>query len=177
VLSFTGTTIVNSGDISAGSNFAIGVQGAAAQIYNSGHITGFVGLTKYGDTFVNENHGVFETKLTSYFGYGNDVFVNEQGGTVLAAIDPSVAESSSFVGLERFENKGTISLQDGQVGDTFRISNSFVTAYGYTVYAGAPPIVFNGSGDSRLAIDAFLGGPALPPTTSSSTATCRARPW
>jgi hypothetical protein len=34
-ISSTSTTIVNSGDISAGSNFAIGVQGAAAQIYNS----------------------------------------------------------------------------------------------------------------------------------------------
>lgn len=87
-ISSTGTTIVNSGDISAGSNFAIGVQGAAAQIYNSGHITGFVALTKYGDTFINQKGGVFETKLTSYFGYGNDVFVNEQGGTVLAASIP-----------------------------------------------------------------------------------------
>ncbi len=105
------------------------MSGAAAQIYNSGHITGFVGLTKYGDTFINQNHGVFETKLTSFFGYGNDVFVNEQGDTVLAATDPSVAESSSFVGLERFGNKGLISLQDGQVGDTFRISNSFVTLH------------------------------------------------
>lgn len=40
--SFGGTTIVNSGDISAGSPLAISVRGAAAQIYNSGHITGFV---------------------------------------------------------------------------------------------------------------------------------------
>jgi autotransporter-like protein/autochaperone domain-containing protein len=158
-LSAAGTKIVNSGDISAGSFLAIGVGGAAAQIYNSGHITGFVGLTKYGDTFVNENHGVFETKLTSYFGYGSDLFVNEQGGTVLAATNPKMAEFSQFVELERFENRGLISLQDGQVGDTFRISNSFVTAYGYTVYAGASPIVFNGSGKSQLAIDAFLGGP------------------
>lgn len=109
-ISSTGTTIVNSGDISAGSNFAIGVQGAAAQIYNSGHITGFVALTKYGDTFINQEGGVFETKLTSYFGYRNDVFVNEQGGTVLAAINPKVIESSSFVDLEHFVNKGLISL-------------------------------------------------------------------
>jgi hypothetical protein len=56
---------------------------------------------------------VFETKLTSYFGYGSDLFVNEQGGTVQAATNPKVAEYSSLVGLERFENKGLISLQDG----------------------------------------------------------------
>ena len=153
------TTIVNSGYVGAASLFAINVSGGAATIYNSGHITGFIDLTDNDDSFFNQNHGVFETKLTSYFGYGNDVFVNEQGGTVLAATDPSVAESSSFVGLERFENKGTISLQDGRVGDTFRITNSFVSPYGGIYYAGAPPIVFNGSGVSRLAVDAFLGGP------------------
>ena len=120
---------------------------------------GFVTLASFGDTFTNQKGGVFETKLVSDFGPGSDLFRNEQGATVLAATDPKAIEASSFVGLERFENSGLISLQDGQVGDTFHISNSFVTAYGYTVYAGAPPLQFNGSGQSTLAIDAFLGGP------------------
>jgi hypothetical protein len=39
------TTIINSGDISAKSLFAIDVDGGAATIINSGHITGFVDLT------------------------------------------------------------------------------------------------------------------------------------
>jgi outer membrane autotransporter protein len=143
------TTVINSGDISAGSFLAIDVDGGAATIINSGHITGFVDLTYYGDIFINQNHGVFETKLTSYFGYGSDLFRNEQGGTVLAATDPSVIEFSQFLDLERFENKGLISLQDGQVGDVFRITNTY----------GATDLAFNGSGQSALAIDAFLGGP------------------
>ena len=155
-ISATGTTIINSGDISAGSNLAINVIGAPASIYNSGHITGFVVLTNSDDTFTNEKGGVFETKLTSDFGLGYDVFTNEQGGTVLAATDAKVAEYSSFQLLERFDNKGTISLEDGGVGDTFRISNTpgFVGEY---FFDGG--IAFNGSGDSRLAVDAFLGGP------------------
>jgi outer membrane autotransporter protein len=106
-------------------------------------------LTNYGDTFINQAGGVFETKVTSDFGLGNDLFRNEQGGTVLAATDPNKNEYSSFVELERFENKGLISLQDGAVGDTFRISNT----------VGGTDLDFIASGQSTLAIDAFLGGP------------------
>jgi autotransporter-like protein/autochaperone domain-containing protein len=153
------TTVINSGDISADSNLAIDVDGGAATILNAGMITGFVDLTDNDDLFINQKGGVWVTKLTSYFGNGSDIVRNLVGGTVQAATDPSVIEYSSFVGLERFENKGLISLQDGQVGDTFRITNSFVTPYGATIYGGAPPIVFKGSGQSALAIDAFLGGP------------------
>jgi autochaperone domain-containing protein len=143
------TTIINSGDISAGSLLAIDVDGGAATILNRGLITGFVDLTSYGDLFVNQQGGTFETKLTSFFGYGSDVFRNEEGGTVQAATDPSVSEFSSFVQLERFENKGLISLQDGAVGDIFQISNTL----------GATDLEFHGSGKSALAVDAFLGGP------------------
>lgn len=50
----------------------------------------------------------------SDFGLGNDLFRNEAGGTVLAATDPGVREHSSFVNLNRFENQGLISLQDGR---------------------------------------------------------------
>jgi autotransporter family porin len=148
-ISFTGTTIVNSGDISAGSSLAIFTYGASTKIYNSGHITGFVELTNSDDAFINEKGGVFETKLTSYFGSGNDLFRNEEGGTVLAATNRNASESSSFVGLERLENQGLISLQDGQVGDVFRISNT----------VGGTDLSFVGSGKSTLAIDASLGGP------------------
>ena len=66
------------------------------------------------DTFINQKGGVFETKLTSDFGPGNDLFVNEEGGTVLAATDPKVKETSGIEGLEHFENKGLITLQDGR---------------------------------------------------------------
>jgi hypothetical protein len=141
--------IVNSGYVSAASLLAINTNGAGnATIYNSGLVKGFIVLDA-DDTFINQSGGVFETKLVSDFGPGSDLFRNEQGGTVLAATNPSVSEYSSFVGLERFENKGLISLQDGAVGDTFRISNT----------PGGTDLDFVASGQSALAIDAFLGGP------------------
>jgi outer membrane autotransporter protein len=68
---------------------------------------------------------------------------------VLAATDPSVKETSAFVGLERFENKGRISLQDDAVGDVFEIANT----------PGGTDLDFVASGKSELAVDAFLGGP------------------
>ena len=148
--SYTGTTINNlpGGLITSTSFLAINTNGASTLIQNAGKIVGFVDLTDNDDVFINEKGGVFETKLTSYFGLGNDLFVNEQGGTVLAATDPSVKETSGFEGLERFENKGLITLQDDAVGDVFFIANSY----------GATP-EFVGSGKSQLAIDAFPGGP------------------
>ena len=148
-ISYTGTKIVNTGDISAGSFFAIGVSGASAEILNSGKIIGFVDLTENSDTFINQKHGVFETKLTSYFNSGDDLFRNETGGTVRAATSHAVAEHSSFVGLERFENNGLITMQDKHEGDSFRISNT----------PGGTDLVFTGSSKSTLAVDAFLGGP------------------
>ena len=146
--SLAGTKIVNTGNISAGSQLAINVGGASAEIYNAGHITGFVVLDA-DDTFINQSGGVFETKLTSDFGPGSDLFRNEQGGTVLAATDPNTSEHSSFVNLERFENQGLITMQDGQAGNSFEISNT----------VGGRDLKFVASGNSTLGVDAFLGGP------------------
>lgn len=71
-------------------------------------------------------------------------------------------ESSSFVDLERFENKGLISLQDGGVGDVFRISNvppPVSQDSNSGLYFFNSGIAFNGSGQSALAVDSFLGKP------------------
>lgn len=109
---------------------------------------------------------MFETKLTSDFGPGVDLFRNEQGGTVQAATDPKAIESSSFVHLERFENQGLISLQDGQAGDSFEISNT----------VGVRDLSFVASGKSTLAIDAFLGGPGSIADNFIINGTSAARP-
>ena len=144
------TTIINTGDISAGSHLAIYVGGyGTAKIYNAGLITGYVQLTEQSDLFVNQAGGVFETKKTSFFGGGNDLFLNQAGGTVLAATNAKQSETSAFQGLETFQNQGTISTVDGGTGDVFTISNT----------PGGTDLDFNGSGDSTLAVDAFLGGP------------------
>ena len=159
--SSSGTTIINSGDIGASSQFAIqGVYGPI-KIFNTGTITGFVALDA-DDIFVNQAGGTFEARKTSdfdaYGAGGNDLFVNQAGGTVHTADNANVAETTRFVNLERFENQGLISLQDGAAGDSFTISNT----------PGGKNLNFIASGNSTLAVDAFLGGPS---NSSSDTFT------
>lgn len=103
------TKIVNTGDISAGSLLAISVVDGPATIFNSGTITGFV-LLDADDRFINQAGGTFEARQTSDFDAygtgGNDLFRNKAGGTVHTADDIARAETTRFVNLERFENKG-----------------------------------------------------------------------
>jgi autotransporter family porin len=146
----TSTTIINSGKISAGSGLAIDTEGARTRIENTGLITGFVDLTGSGDTFRNMAGGEFNAKKTSDFGGGTDLFVNEDGGTLRAADDFNASEETRFVGLERFENQGLITMVDGKPQDVLRLSNT----------PGGTDLVFSGSGgNSSLAIDTHLGGP------------------
>jgi outer membrane autotransporter protein len=148
--SATSTRIVNSGKISAGSGLAIDTEGASTGIENTGLITGFVDLTDSADTFRNMAGGVFNASRTSDFGGGSDVFSNENGATLRAADDFNRSEETTFIGLERFENKGLITMVDGDPDDVLRLSNT----------PGATNLSFFGAGaSSTLAIDTFLGGP------------------
>jgi len=150
------TTIANTGKIGAQSHFAINVAGSSrTDIYNAGTITGFVDLTDQRDRFFNQSGGVFEAKLTSSFGGGDDLFVNEVGGTVQAATDGSRSETTRFVALETFRNRGLISTVDGQAGDRFIISNT----------VDGTDLNFVGGSGSMLALDVFLDGPASPADT------------
>jgi len=147
------TTITNTGDISAQSYRAIDVKGAGtAGIFNAGTITGFVDLTDQSDRFFNQAGGVFEAKRTSVFGDGSDLFVNEAGGTVQAATDVSQSETTRFVGLETFRNRGLISMVDGRAGDKFILSNT----------VDGTDLDFEAGPGSTLALDVFLDGPASP---------------
>ena len=139
-------TIVNTGTITADSLFAIGAFAAEADVYNSGTITGFVELFALSE-FVNQKGGVFEAREISDFG-GVGLFRNQSGATVHTAADPSEQETVTFIGLERFENQGVISLVDGAVGDVFDLTN-----------CGCGVITFVASDGSALALDAFLGRP------------------
>ncbi len=100
------------------------------------------------DTFINQAGGTFEARKTSdfdaYGAGGTDLFVNQSGGTVHAT------GNTRFVNLETFRNQGLISLQDGATGDSFTISNT----------VGGKDLNFVASGNSTLAVDAFLGGPS-----------------
>jgi hypothetical protein len=135
---------VNSGSLTADTLFAIQALAGEIEIVNTGLITGFVGLITPNNTFQNQAGGVFEARQLSNFGYG--VFNNESGATVHTAADPNVAETTTFVGLEQFKNEGLISLVDGREGDVFELTN-----------CGCTVVTFTGSGNSTLAVDAFLG--------------------
>lgn len=140
--SLSGTTITNFGDISGGLGTAIDVDGGAASLTNAagGTIYGSVDLTDNNDTFANA--GTFEAYGTSDFGLGTDVLSNT--GVVGAERYSGVAGTVTFTGLETFNNAGgLVSMVDGQVGDRLVMSNT----------------TFNGTGNSRLALDVALGGP------------------
>ena len=170
------TTIINTGEIGASSHLAIhfreGSEGTS-DIFNAGLITGFVNLTEQRDRFFNQAGGVFETKKTSFFGGGDDFFVNESGGllrmgdgskldfgtgtdlfdnrasgTVQIGTSLTARETASIERLETFRNRGLISMIDGGAGDMFTISNT----------PGGTDLNYEGGG--TLAVDAFLGGPA-----------------
>ena len=143
-----GTEITNAGDIAADSGPAINVYGGSAEILNAGLISGYVMLDA-DDSFINQSGGTFAASQTSDFGPGTDLFRNEEGATVQAAANPNVAETTSFINLERFENEGLISTRDGGVGDVFRISNT----------PGGTDLEFVGSGKSSLLVDVYLGAP------------------
>jgi hypothetical protein len=136
-------TIVNTGELSAGSLLAIHTTGSGpVQILNAGQITGFVQLGA-DNIFVNQKSGTFDARLDSNFGPGDSLFRNESGGTVHAVKVNGV--QPFFMNLDRFENRGVVSTQNGRVGDVFT-----VTGAGFE---------FQGKSDSTLSVDAFLGPP------------------
>jgi autotransporter family porin len=139
----------NSGDISAGSGLAIDTAGASTSINNSGLITGFIDLTNRGDTLTNMAGGEFNASGTRRFRRGNDLFLNEAGAMLRTATKFSTNEDTRFTGLERFENKGLITMVDGKTGDSLTMSNR----------PRGTDLNFRGSGRSTLGVDTFLGGP------------------
>jgi Autochaperone Domain Type 1 len=141
------TKIINRGSISAGNNLAIDTVGASTTIENAGLVTGFVDLTDSADAFINQKGGEFHAMGTSDFRSGSDVLFNEPGGTVRVASASNKQEITSIVGLERFENRGLINMQDGSPDDVFRISNT----------VGGTDASFNGGSGSILAVDTYIG--------------------
>src|SRR5665811_245230 len=150
--SATSVIITNTGSIEGGLGPAIFVVSGSVEIRNSGHIAGYVALDAE-DRFINHAGAVFEARQTSdfdaYGGGGADLFINQSGATVHTANDAAVAETASFVNLETFQNQGLISLVDGGTGDQFILSSRPI----------GTGLNFVASGNSTLAVDAFLGGP------------------
>jgi hypothetical protein len=131
-------TVNNAGFVTTkGDGYAIEVIGFSYQptrralINNSGRIDGAVHVTQLDDIF--NNSGTFNATKDSNFDLGNDLFTNT--GTV--HLMTAAAANVSFLGLEKFDNKGgVVDLANGHAGDVFTLGGNYV-----------------GSGDARLALD------------------------
>ncbi|MFK8250858.1 hypothetical protein [Ancylobacter terrae] len=146
----------NNNLVGAASDIVIDTDGGATTINNFGTIIGRIGLTGEADVFNNYSSNTWITVGNNYFGGGSDLLNNE--GHIQTALVGDVAETTNLFSLESFVNgdtdliqAGTLSMQDGEAwGDI-----AFNGARDVTYTSGT----FEGVGNSRLAVDTFLGAP------------------
>jgi outer membrane autotransporter protein len=111
--------------------------GASTTIVNTGYMRGNLQLSSFNDT-VN-NSGEWVMRRSSDFGTGTDA-VNNSG---IVSLYSTGRDTVFLRGLENFNNTGgLVTMVDGGIRDRIVLSGNF-----------------NGTGDSTLAVDAFLGGP------------------
>ncbi|MGQ0558294.1 MAG: autotransporter outer membrane beta-barrel domain-containing protein [Sphingosinicella sp.] len=167
VTSGTGAFITLGGDVRSSAGPAIDVDGAAATITvgATGSITGRIDLTDAADRLTN--NGTFNATGTSTFGGGADLLIN--AGTVRG--DGTAAINA----LETFDNRGLVSMIDGEVSDRFTLCGDYVGApgsrVGIDVQAGTPGtpadrliICGHASGSTGINLN-LLGLPAIPNPT------------
>lgn len=134
-----GSTLNNAGVIAESTGgFAVAAFGGPLQINNTGTLSSNIRFT--GGADVVNNAGVFVVGANPDFGTGANVFNNS--GTVRLASGATAPVARSFTGLGTFNNAGgMIDLHNGVAGDVLTLPGSF-----------------NGSGESRVGLDASLGG-------------------
>ncbi|WP_213982627.1 autotransporter domain-containing protein [Sphingomonas sp. dw_22] len=151
--------VSNAGTITAGTGYAITVTGGGADVANSGVVVGAVKFSGFADTFTNS--GKFVATKDSDFGGGGDRFVNTgtialaaPAGQSVRALAPLVSQSVSLLGLETFENAGTIDLRNGAGGETLTITGDYV-----------------GTSGAKLGLDVAAGGADKLVITGAATGT------
>ena len=113
--------VTNAGTIAGGSGYALMVDGGSAEVTNSGVIEGRL-LFGAGDDLI-VNRGVFAAVGDSDLGAGMDVLRNS--GTIRVLQGAAVAGQVSLLGLEGFENSGTVDLRNGHGGDSLNVAGDF----------------------------------------------------
>lgn len=116
-----GATINNAGTITGGSDFALFVDGGPVTIDNAGTVSGRVQLS--GSDGLLSNSGIFDATADSDFGTGSDRFVN--GGALNILPGGGSPGEVEFVGLEKFENGGTVNLANGRAGDLLKLDGDY----------------------------------------------------
>ena len=103
------------------SDLAVSLSGGAVEVTNSSQIVGTISL--FADESLTSNVGSWNsTGGVSQFTGADDLLVNSDNGLLIARSNAATEDLTFWVGLERFENSGGISLRDGGVGDILATS-------------------------------------------------------
>lgn len=109
------------GDMDLPSSRAVRASGGAITLQNSGVLLGTVEL--WGDSSVLLNDDVWNSSNgESLFSGVDDRVANAADGLIFAAGDAVTAETTTWTGLERFDNEGTLWLVDNGAGDALLTS-------------------------------------------------------
>jgi hypothetical protein len=134
-----GTYIYNDGSLAGGAGQMIDIDGAAGFVQNNGNMYGFVDMTDNADHI--EQDGYWDAYGTSTFGAGVDDIDND--GFLSFGVYHGAASTTTFTGLEFFDNSSIINSVDNQVNDQLVMTGTS----------------FTGTVNSTLQVDAELGGP------------------
>lgn len=112
------------------SDLAIRVSGGYVEINNTGQLLG--GIDSSAEESLTSNLGVWNnTGGVSEFTGSNDQLVN--GGLIIARSDAATLDTTTWLGLEVFENAAALTLRDGGAGDVLQTSADSVFSEGSTL--------------------------------------------
>ncbi|MFC3579943.1 autotransporter outer membrane beta-barrel domain-containing protein [Sphingomonas hylomeconis] len=114
--------IDNAGTITGGTGYAVSATAGTVTFTNSGRINGAIKFAGGNDLLTNA--GIFAATKDSDFGLGNDRFVN----TGMLLIRPGQLQPGSvtMLGLETFDNAGTVDLRNGAAGDVLTLPGAYI---------------------------------------------------
>ncbi|WP_454890300.1 autotransporter domain-containing protein [Sphingopyxis chilensis] len=131
---------------------AVRASGGAITLENAGVLLGTVEL--WGDASVLRNAGVWNSSNgESLFSGTDDRVTNLAGGLIFAAGDAFTAETTSWTGLEYFDNAGALRLIDGGAGDTLLMSANSVFQAGSVLgidFGGVASDIFRADGTLEI---------------------------
>lgn len=136
-----GQSVVLSGTIGADNGLAVALSGGAATLVNKGVINGYMTLAT--DSLAFTNAGTWNASGgTSTFAAGATI---ANSGTINLFPAATAPVRFALTGVGSVQNSGTISLVNGHVGDVLDTDGAS----------------FAGSGNSRVVLEANLGGSAV----------------
>jgi hypothetical protein len=135
-----GVVIINNGIVSNASGLsgdrAISATGSVG-IGNTGSLIGTLDISGTNSLMLNASTWR-SIGGTSIFGTADDELFNSSTGTIVGGTAAATAETTTWQGLERFQNAGVLRLQDGGTGDLIQTSATtiFTNGSGLTVDIG-----------------------------------------